>query len=61
MRKPLFLLLGIALLSFSSCKKYFTCECVTINGKSTIISSDGKLKKAEAKKWCEINEYCKLK
>lgn len=49
------------LFSFSSCRRYFTCECKTLNGKSTTIHSDGKIKKAEAKKWCEINEYCKLK
>lgn len=55
--KNLFIGLGvIAMFGFTSCKKYYTCECTsTANGVSSTASStsEEKMSKSDAKEECE--------
>ena len=60
MKKVLFLATAVVVLSLSSCKKEYDCEC-TIGGTTTTVSSGTKMSKKTAETWCETSSYCKLK
>ena len=60
MKKVLFLATAVVVLSLSSCKKEYDCEC-TVDGYTTTVSSGVKMTKKNAETWCETSSYCKLK
>lgn len=48
-----FLFLGVLVaISFASCKKDYTCHCTDSSG-ATIIDYTAKMKKSDAKTWCD--------
>jgi hypothetical protein len=57
--KKVLLIAAVAGLAMTSCKKEYTCECTvktTANGQTTTATSSAtsaKMKKSEAKDWCE--------
>lgn len=51
MKKLVLAVAALGLISLTSCKKEYTCKC-TIAGMSTEAKS-GKVKKADAKTWCD--------
>lgn len=51
MKKLVFAIAALGLFSMTSCKKEYTCSC-TIMGMTTEAKS-GKVKKADAKTWCD--------
>lgn len=72
MKKTISIISAAALFAavLSSCKKNYTCECcVTVGGNSTCVSETRKLKKKDAKAWCDeaqqnsgsVSTSCKLK
>ncbi len=58
MKKITLLAVAFVAISFASCKKKYTCVCGTLEVEST-----AKMKKKDAKTWCESNTAgsCKLK
>ncbi len=66
MKKITLLALVIVTASLTSCKKYWNCECTDSAGTDTFKVRSQKMKKSEAKTWCESgnsdSDYtCKLK
>lgn len=56
MKKTMSIISAVAIFVaiLSSCKKNYTCECcVTISGSTTCASETRKLKKKDAKAWCD--------
>lgn len=51
MKKLVLAVAALGLVSLTSCKKEYTCKC-TFMGTSTEAKS-GKVKKADAKTWCD--------
>jgi hypothetical protein len=52
MKKVIFAIAALGLISLTSCKKEYTCSC-TVSGTTTDIKSGTKLKKSEAETWCK--------
>ena len=66
MKKITLLSAVIVAFSLTSCKKNWNCECTDSAGTDTFIVRSAKMKKSEAKTWCESgnseSDYeCKLK
>ena len=68
MKKITLLAVAFVAVSFASCKKSYTCECTWDDGHGstgTISATSGKMKKKDAKAWCETGNdattTCKLK
>ena len=66
MKKIILLAAVIITASFASCKKNWNCECTDESGSDTFVVRSTKMKKADAKTWCENgnseSDYtCKLK
>ena len=67
MKKITLLAVVLVAASFASCKKNYTCDCTwTDDGSSAGSYTSGKIKKKDAKAWCEGNNTstyvtCKLK
>lgn len=67
MKKIIFAIAALGLISLTSCKKNYTCEC-TIAG-TTTSSETGKVKKSDAETYCNnansgaalLGGSCKLK
>lgn len=67
MKKVIFAIAALGLISLTSCKKKYTCECT--GGVIPTVTSPEKIKKSDAETWC--NAYnttnalaggsCKLK
>lgn len=51
MKKVIFAIAALGLISLTSCKKEYTCSC-TIAGSTTDVKSGTKIKKSEAETWC---------
>lgn len=66
MKKIILIVTVIISASFVSCKKNWNCECTDSAGTDTFKVRSAKMKKAEAKTWCESgnsgSDYtCELK
>lgn len=51
MKKLVLAIAALGLISLTSCKKEYTCSCSILG--TTTEAKSGKVKKADAKTWCE--------
>lgn len=51
MKKVIFAIAALGLISLTSCKKEYTCSC-TGAGQTTDVKTGSKVKKSDAKTWC---------